>query len=118
VIASLVAGHPPMTALEPTIAAIAGLRAGASSDAVGQVIATCGECDFETLCATIALCRPQLESAADMLALGTLQVASFVHGEQSVFARLGDDGADVFLGGPARSPDATAQRLALVVERR
>jgi hypothetical protein len=107
-----------MTALEPIIAAIAGLRAGASSDAAGQVLATSGESDFETLCATIALCRPQLEGAADMLALGTIQVASFVNADQSVFARLGDDGADVFLGGPTRSPDATAQRLALVVERR
>lgn len=101
-----------MSRLDDVIAAAPGLRAGALSDPAGQVIAAVGDHDFETLCATIALCRPQLESAVDMLALGGVQVATLQHGEHSVFARLGDDGAAVYVGGPARSPDAIAQKLA------
>jgi hypothetical protein len=100
-----------MTRLDDFIRATPGLRAGAASDAAGQVIATTGESDFETLCATVALCRPQLESAVDMLALGALQVATFQHGDETVLARLDDDGADIFLGGAARNPDTMAQKL-------
>ena len=100
-----------MTRLDDFLRATPGLHAGAASDASGQVLATAGESDFETLCATVALCRPLLQSAADMLALGALQVATFQHGDETVLARVDDDGADVFLGGAARNPDTMAQKL-------
>jgi hypothetical protein len=57
------------------------------------------------------MCRPHLEIAVDLLALGNLQVVSFLHGNQSAFARLGDDSTDVFVGSATKNPDATAQKL-------
>jgi hypothetical protein len=93
------------------ILSTAGLAAGAATDTAGQVLDSAGQHDFDSLCAAFAMCRPHLEISVDLLALGNLQVVSFLHGNQSVFARTSDDNADVFVGSATKNPDATAQKL-------
>ncbi|MEZ4367854.1 MAG: hypothetical protein R2939_16480 [Kofleriaceae bacterium] len=100
-----------MGRIDDIIQGTSGLRVGASADAAGAVLETSGDHDFETLCATLAMARPQLEAAADMLGLGNLQVVSFLHGEQTTYARFDDGRVDAFVGAATKSPDTVAQKL-------
>ena len=101
-----------MTTLEQVLRSTTGLRAAALADANGLVLETSGEVEAESLCALVAMSKPVLERAADLLGLGALSDWSFTYHTGALFVCTKADGSFVTVQGAAtRNPEITLSKL-------
>jgi predicted regulator of Ras-like GTPase activity (Roadblock/LC7/MglB family) len=99
--------------LDQVLRASAGLKAAALADSNGLVLQTSGEVEAESLCALVAMCKPGLERAAELLGLGSLTDWSFTHASGALFVSGLRDGLFVVVASaPTKNPEIAMTKIA------